>query len=157
MKLSIPIAVFFSFLFPLTMNAGEIPIDREKERYLEQVVNVDAIHEEGMNPLHWAAFDDEVDVVKFLVSKGAKVNAKDDDGYTPLHYAIFGGSLEVVQFLISIGADIRAKNNKGMTPLHAAVRGGHREIAQFLVENGARRTNVSPRPILRRPKISIFK
>lgn len=35
-------------------------------------------------PLHWAADFNQVEVMKYLVSKGAQVNAKDKYGITPL-------------------------------------------------------------------------
>ena len=39
--------------------------------------------------------------VKFLISKGAKVKARDKYGYTPLHWAAGGGQTETAKILIS--------------------------------------------------------
>ena len=36
--------------------------------------------------LHWSCDRGHLDVVKFLVSRGADVNVKDSDLQTPLHY-----------------------------------------------------------------------
>jgi hypothetical protein len=58
------------------------------------------------------------DMVRLLVSRGAKVNAKNKEGNTPLHTAVMavwtcaGG----VEELIAQGADVNAKNKKGQTP-----------------------------------------
>lgn len=76
--------------------------------------------------LHLAAENFNIDVLKFLVSKGADVNAKDKNDETPLHYTIrqhYGVrgmfDVEVPKYLISHGANIHAKDCDGMTPLYA--------------------------------------
>jgi ankyrin repeat protein len=50
--------------------------------------NIQARDDSGMTPLHGAAFWGWNDVVKFLVSKGADVNAKENRGYTPYDSAL---------------------------------------------------------------------
>ncbi|HPE77727.1 MAG TPA: ankyrin repeat domain-containing protein [Draconibacterium sp.] len=40
----------------------------------------------NITPLHLAVEGGQLDIVKFLISKGANVNQKDDEGNTPLHY-----------------------------------------------------------------------
>jgi len=74
-----------------------------------------------------------VDVAKFLVSKGADVNAKDEHGNTPLHSA---WNDDVVKFLVSKGADVNAKDEHGYTPLYRAAL-GNLELVKFLVSQGA--------------------
>ena len=62
--------------------------------------------------MHLAAFNNSnPDVVKALISAGAKVNAKDKDGATPLHAAaLFNSNPDVVKALISAGAKLNAKD-----------------------------------------------
>ena len=50
-----------------------------------------------------------MEVVEFLVSAGADINAINNDGWTPLIYAAREGHIEVVKFLVSVGADIHIK------------------------------------------------
>jgi len=62
---------------------------------------------------------------KYLVSKGADVNAKDNgdrycEGYTPLHYAAQNGHPELAKFLVSKGANVNAKDDGGDAPLDYA-------------------------------------
>lgn len=41
---------------------------------------------QGLAMLHWACDRGHLDVVKFLISRGADVNVQDSDLQTPLHY-----------------------------------------------------------------------
>ena len=41
---------------------------------------------QGLAMLHWACDRGHLDVVKFLVNRGADVNIQDPDLQTPLHY-----------------------------------------------------------------------
>jgi ankyrin repeat protein len=82
------------------------------------------------------------DLVYYLVSKGADVNAKNCIGYTPLHVASIRNSLEVVQFLISKGANVNEKlvggDFKGWTPLHEAANSNSNiEVLKCLISYGA--------------------
>ena len=76
----------------------------------------------GHSALHIAATQNpDVDVVRFLVSQGADVNAKDRYGNPVLHLAAACNSnVEVMKCLVSQGADIRTKDGSGETLLHAA-------------------------------------
>ncbi|KAK6621143.1 hypothetical protein RUM43_011449 [Polyplax serrata] len=65
------------------------------------------------SPLHWAACYGSKDVVRFLIVRGAEVNATNSCGATPLHDAIGRGVKDVCSELISKGADIYIKAYKG--------------------------------------------
>jgi ankyrin repeat protein len=59
--------------------------------------------------LHHAAVWSSIQIITYLVEKGAKVNDADANGWTPLHYAAYGGNTDVVVYLLSQGADKNAK------------------------------------------------
>jgi len=53
----------------------------------------------GITPLHMAASKNKLEVVKFLVNKGANINAKDTYGETSLEIATNKGHQAIVEFL----------------------------------------------------------
>ena len=83
-----------------------------------------------------------MEVVQYLVSKGAEVNAKNCVGNTPLYFASRVNSVEVVQILVSHGANVNAKcegwEYKGRTPLHgAADYNSNVDVLKYLISQGA--------------------
>ena len=71
------------------------------------------------------------DVVAFLHSRGADVNAVDDHQYTPLHWAAYHGHPAVCSTLLALGADTTAKKD-GKTALDIARQGSKTECVAVL-------------------------
>lgn len=69
-------------------------------------------------PLHRAARCDKIEAVKYLIDKGAHVNASDIYGETPL---LMAKSHEVIEILLAHGADVCAVDEGGYTILHHIV------------------------------------
>jgi ankyrin repeat protein len=92
----------------------------------------------NITPLHIASKKGYAHIAKFLISKGADINAnKYWDGLTPLHCAASDDNLLIAKLLVSEGADPNAASEIDETPLHKASEKGNIEIVQFLIENGA--------------------
>lgn len=93
----------------------------------------------GFTPLHFAAGSGYTEVMKLLLAKKAKVDARSFHGYTPLHWAAESGRTEVAEFLLSHRAEIKARDKDGATPLHMAVSAYHnKDIVQLLLIHGAK-------------------
>eukprot|EP01068_Selenidium_serpulae_P016333 Selendium_serpulae@DN6287_c2_g1_i1.p1 len=127
---------------PLCEAAWEGRLDRVKWLLKEEKGNINDFSELDylgfiyMRPLHCAARNGHLQVVKFLVEdQRAEVEAFSIYDTTPLHCAAREGHLQVVQFLVDHGADAEAKNKLHCTPLHAAAGGGHLQVVKFLVED----------------------
>ena len=107
----------------------------------------------GLTPLMNAAGNRNLEAVKLLVAKGAKVNAvsKTENlpkiqtgtvefgGWTPLLMASSFGPPEAVKVLLDAGAKIDAQDYRGFTPLMLAVGTDRydRRIVNMLVAHGA--------------------
>lgn len=60
----------------------------------------------GRTPLHNAANNGHIEVVKHLIKKEADVNVVDKYGRSPLHDAAKHGHIEVVEVLLKKVADV---------------------------------------------------
>ena len=101
---------------------------------------------EGWTALHAACSDNMLDMVNFLLAKGADVHArcKPFNG-TPLHYVCAQSDeyLVVAEILISYGADANARDIGGRTPYYHARDKGNVAICEMLVEHGAVASNLT--------------
>jgi ankyrin repeat protein len=101
--------------------------------------NIDARNKKGRTPLLTAVMGGPHEIVRLLLSKGAKHDAMDNWGYTALHLTY---SEDVAMALIDCGANIEARNKKGLTPLLNAKAKGKDNIVQLLLSKGARHESI---------------
>ena len=98
----------------------------------------------GYTALHYAARSNHINLVKFLILKGACVNCQTRaGGETPLHRAAYMGNQEIIELLVQVGGSILLKNNEGQTCLHKACQRGHIEAARFILDKEPRVRNVA--------------
>jgi ankyrin repeat protein len=85
-------------------------------------------------PILWAASAGHLEVVKWLLQHGAKINYIVDGKprSLPLKYAATNGHLDVVMLLVENGADINASWN-GTNAIQQAENYGHPEVRDFLL------------------------
>ena len=106
---------------------------------LKKMVN--SKDERQKTPLHKAAENGSLEMVKILIEMGADIDAKDEGKATPLHYCILVGNIEIVKILLQKGADMEARLEGEVisvcTPLHVAVKFSHMDIVKLLLGNGA--------------------
>ena len=67
----------------------------------------------GRRPLHYAADSGHLEVIKYLVSKGAEVDGTDKHGITPVLAAMWEGHTSTVAFLLESGASKEGKGPDG--------------------------------------------
>lgn len=105
---------------------------------LAQHANVNAAQPDGMTPLHWAAYQDNLELARVLVRAGANVQAANRYGVMPLSLACTNGDGTMVALLLKAGADPNAPLPGGETPLMTASRSGALEAVKALINAGAR-------------------
>jgi len=126
-------------------------------RLLEAGADVNAKEEwGGQTALMWAAAQSQAEMVKFLSSKGADLNARgvirqwerkviteprpkdmNKGGFTPLLYAAREGCVECARHLVAAGADRDLEDPERITPLNMALLNLHFEFAAFMIKAGA--------------------
>ena len=99
---------------------------------------IDAAHVDRRSALSEAASQGNLNRIRILVARGARVNErKPSGGSTPLSDAALNGQVEAFKLLLRRGARIDRTNEDGNTPLHLAAFMCEFEIAEILLEKGA--------------------
>ncbi|WP_028298529.1 ankyrin repeat domain-containing protein [Olivibacter sitiensis] len=93
---------------------NEAPVESIKYLLAQPGNDVNKLTHDGRNYLHWAASKGNVEVMEYLLSKGAKVDKEDSHGYTPLNFAANSGqqNTNVYELCLAHGADLK----KDLTP-----------------------------------------
>jgi uncharacterized protein len=105
---------------------------------LKQRANVNAAQGDGMTALHWAALQDDVEMLRLLLAARANVNATTRDGaITPLLLACANGNPEAVEALLKAGANPNSVNANGTTALMLAAASGNPDAVKVLLDHGA--------------------
>jgi ankyrin repeat protein len=93
--------------------------------------------QENVYLLHWAAINNRLDVARYLIGKGARVDQIGGDlQTTPINWAISAGHLEMVLLFIKNGANLLAFDTDGFSSIHTATINGHLNVVAYLLANG---------------------
>jgi len=121
--------------------AADGDLDMCKKRLTNTWTKLDAQDAQGKTALHEACRWGHLEVVKFLISKGAKTDLTTKEGTTLLHLASLNGHNPVVEYLVtSVKANINAQDKFGDTPLMAASGNGKPQTVALLLKLGADRS-----------------
>ncbi|XP_030642579.1 ankyrin repeat and SOCS box protein 5 [Chanos chanos] len=102
------------------------------------------------SPLHEAASQGRLLVLKTLIARGHSVNVLTIDHVSPLHEACIGNHVSCARALIDAGANVNAMTIDGITPLFNACSAGSMTCLDLLLESGAQpqaQTPSQPSPI----------
>ena len=89
-----------------------------------QNISKDSCHEKDVNgyiPIHRAAQNGHLEVVKILANFTENPNATNFDGLTPIHLAAMNGHTQVVKYLSKFTKNPNAPDINGVTPFLLAV------------------------------------
>uniref|UniRef100_A0A158Q7B9 Poly [ADP-ribose] polymerase n=1 Tax=Elaeophora elaphi TaxID=1147741 RepID=A0A158Q7B9_9BILA len=106
-----------------------------------KIINCKDFDGRESTPLHFAAGYNRVEVLKYLLEKGANIEARDTGWLVPLHNACAYGHLVIAELLVKLefqhGANLNAIDKWGYTPLHEAALKGKFDVCKLLLLSGA--------------------
>ena len=101
------------------------------------LASINRINPEGQAPLHIAAGNGSVELIKELIKRGANVNLTNENRQAPLHWAAWNNQSEAIKVLLYYGANAAQTDLAGNTPLIFAAQNGSTEASLALLKNGA--------------------
>ncbi|PAA58160.1 hypothetical protein BOX15_Mlig022693g1 [Macrostomum lignano] len=107
----------------------------------------DAVDDNGMTPVMWAAFYGHLEALRVLMGRGADPDRADHMGSTALHFAALNGRMNCVTYLVNFGANIWTLDVDLHSALDLAALNEHRDIVDFLDDVAGRQAEVNKRTV----------
>ncbi|MEJ6982311.1 ankyrin repeat domain-containing protein [Pedobacter sp. P351] len=100
---------------------------------------INSFSDDGFTPLGLACYFGHEDSARYLLLKGAEVNACSKNGFNvyPIQSAVAANNIEIAKILLEAGADVNVRQISGVTPLHSAAQHGNIDLIILLLEAGA--------------------
>lgn len=113
---------------------------------ITQGADVNAISDQGYTPLSVACYNGLTEIVRLLLTKGAKVTVtKKNKNEIPILNACYSGDLESVNLLLHYGADITVKDSYGSSALiMACISKDNPELVELCIKKGCEVNYVDP-------------
>lgn len=127
-----------------SMSEPHKPTEQERQDAIKilaekyHITNLNKVNRDGETPLMSAAWDEEnLDVMRLLITAGADVNMVDELGESALSTACNEGNTEAAKLLVGAGADVNVANDEGHTSLMSAAMWSDAELVEILLKAGA--------------------
>ncbi len=88
-------------------------------------------------PLHMAAANDDIQLIKHILSQKTLIDARDETGSTALMVATRANNIHAAHMLIEVSADVNAKDNIQDSPYLYAGAQGYLKILRMTLMHGA--------------------
>lgn len=100
-------------------------VEKVRKLVQETPALLNRLDDKQASPLHWAAINGHVKVVRWLIDAGAEIDvAGGEQRSSPLHWAIGKGHYKVAVFLMSAGANVALRDVHGYSLVHSAAQNG---------------------------------
>ncbi len=107
---------------------------------IEKGVDVNVVNSVGFTPLHYVMYahnmpqesvKNPVKMIRFLLARGANVNARSKRSHTPLHEAVtWDAPQEAIKELLDAGANTQIKDDEGKKPIDVATTDAVRTLLE---------------------------
>nr|XP_043628928.1 protein S-acyltransferase 24-like [Erigeron canadensis] len=108
-------------------------LDKLKNLVEIQGCSVNLPDDQGYRALQWAALNNRVSAVQYILERGADVNAVDLTGQTALHWSAVRGSVQVADLLLEEGTRVNAADTYGYQTTHVAAQYGQTAFLYHIV------------------------
>jgi ankyrin repeat protein len=106
-----------------------------KQLLIEYGADINILKTGGVNPLHEAVYNNDIETVTELLDAKANPNISiPETDITSLHIACEEGHAHVVSLLLGAHANIGQTNEDGKAPLHFAAYAGNTDIVEQLIK-----------------------
>lgn len=112
-------------------------LEAVREFVEEGGVKGDAEDKFGNQVLFHAVSGNHLDVVNYLIERGADPLIRSQDGSSLLHLAAGAGNIELATRLIEVGCAVDGVDVNGESPLMMAILAEHESMTQLLIAKGA--------------------
>eukprot|EP01129_Flabellula_baltica_P009433 TRINITY_DN3852_c0_g1_i2.p1 TRINITY_DN3852_c0_g1~~TRINITY_DN3852_c0_g1_i2.p1 ORF type:complete len:765 (-),score=119.64 TRINITY_DN3852_c0_g1_i2:53-2347(-) len=116
------------------LNCVKLILEHEK---ISNISTMNIPNLTGDTPLHLAAANDNIDVIKMFIHYGVDINKQRRNESNCLHIAVEKNSDDLLRFLLENGCNVNAKDGFGTTPLHRACSNKNLFQVKLLLEYGA--------------------
>ena len=86
-------------------------------------------------PLHYATFNESVEIYSLLSNHLTNKNPPLFNGNTPLHMAAQKGHLKLCKFIMDSVHNKNPGNSENCTPLHLAAKYGNKDVCELILKN----------------------
>ena len=100
----------------LIMNGDKLQIEN-----IITTHGIEAFDRHKRTSIIWASFFEEIEILKWLINKGANVNHQDKIGYSCLHFCGQEHNLEAARILLEYGANPNILDEHDNSPLWTAI------------------------------------
>jgi uncharacterized protein len=94
-------------------------------------LNLKASNNTKVGPIHAAIANENIEIMNYLIKKGADVNSKQANNITPIQAAVTKENLKICNILCKNGADIFELNIEGNSALSLAIKTKNKKILQL--------------------------